>query len=295
MAHGDSDPSRVSFNAAILVYFLMLGILAGYLLTRMFFAVAFSRADSAPSQWAQIVAQLGGAPIALGEVQPQAASPATQSAAVAAKSIPLTQSLSAEQAVAVAVGASITNDPDRALKASMLAVQQSPNDPGAQFSYALALYSMQVPMEHTLAAMESAAAKSSSSTDKSLLESIYTSLTYLYLFQTKPESYQHALQAAAAYDSKGGRPSASIEINRACAYAQMFGDLSKSETSSKDAGAARNAALAAAKRAIDLEPQAAVARLKQLLWVTGDPADDDLAVFQNDTDFTTLLPKDSAS
>jgi tetratricopeptide (TPR) repeat protein len=291
MARGDADPSRVSFNAAILVYFLMLGILAGYLLTRMFFAVAFARADSAPDHWAQILAPLSGAPIALGQGLP-ATNSATQSAAMASKNIPLTQSLSAEQAVAVAVGASIAGDPERALKASTLAVQQSPNDPGAQYSYAVALFSMEANPERTLAAMESAATKSSAATDKTLLESIYTSLTYLYLFQKPPDSYQHALDAAAAYDKKGGHPSAALEINRACAYGQEFRDVTKGEGPEPD-NPVRNAALKAVKAAIDLEPQAALARLKQLLWVTGkDPQDNDLAVFQNDADFTTLLPKD---
>jgi hypothetical protein len=52
---------------------------------------------------------------------------------------------------------------------------------------------------------------------------------------------------------------------------------------------AREGALASVRKALNLDPSTAV-RLKELLWVTAAPEDDDLAVFQKDPDFNTLLP-----
>jgi len=289
MSAGDVNGSADSFNGAILVYFSALGFLAGYLMTRMFFAVAFSRADGAPDSWSQILAPLSNAPVALGGgADPK--DPTVQTAAAASQSIPLTQSLSTTQAVALAVGASIAGNPDRALQASTIAVQQSPNDPRAQYSYAVALHSMGARSDRTISTMESAAGKTTSSTDPALLASVYTSLTYLYLYEPPPDGYDRAIRAAAEYDSKGGQRNAGIEINRACAFAQKVTFLKQREANPDDIKAACDQALTAVKNAIAADSSAA-ARLKQLLWVTGDPADNDLAVFQGDDDFTILLPR----
>jgi len=289
MSAGDTNSSADSFNAAVLVYFLALGFLAGYLMTRMFFAVAFARADGAPDGWSQILGPLANAPVALGDGG-GAKDPTVQTAAVASKSVPLTQSLSTPQAVALAVGASLAGDPDRALQASTIAVQQSPNDPGAQYSYAVALHSMGARPDRTLSTMESAAAKTTSASDPALLASIYTSLTYLYLYEGPPKGFDQAINAAAEYDSKGGPANAGIEINRACAYGQKVAFLKQREGNPLEIGAARDLALAAAKKAIATD-SSSIARLKQLLWVTGDPGDDDLAVFQSDGEFVALLPR----
>jgi len=292
MSKGDASSSAVSFNAALLLYFAVLGFLSGYLMTRMFFAVAFARADGAPDHWGAILSPLGSAPAALGDSGPST-DPLVQSAAVASQNIPLTPSLSTAEAVAVATGATRAGDAERALKASTLAVQQNPNDPSAQLSYAVALHSMGVSSSRTLASVEAAAAKTTSSSDPGLLTSVYTSLTYLYLYEPPPDGFQHAIEAAAVYDSKGGKPNASIEINRACAYGQKVKYLQGSGKGQEQVQSARDAALAAVKKALDLQPSSA-SRLSQLLWVTGSPDDDDLAVFQSDNDFTTLLPKPAA-
>jgi len=260
-------------------------------MTRMFFAVAFARADGAPDSWSHILDPLSHAPVTLGGGSPPK-DPVVQTAAAASRGISLNQSFSTRDAVALATGASIAGDPRRALMASTMAVQQSPDDPRAQYSYAVALHQIGARRDQIIASMESAASKSNSASGQTLLASIYASLTYLYLYDDRPPGgFERAIAAAAAYDAKGGQPNAGLEINRACAFGQKVKFMRSKEAPAEEIQAARDLALAAVKKALEIDGSVA-ARLKQLLWVTGDAEDDDLAIFQGDSEFSDLLPDD---
>ena len=126
-----------------------------------------------------------------------------------------------------------------------------------------------------------------------MLSSVYASLAYLWLYQTPPSSYENALRTLNEYDAKGGQPHADVEINRACAFGQMYSYLKDSAESQDNAAAlvkAREGALAAIQKALSLDSTAAL-RLKELLWASADPQDNDLSAFQDDIAFTTLLPR----
>jgi hypothetical protein len=293
-----STGEAISFNAGLLVYYSALGFLSGYILTRMFFARAFALSDQGPTLSPEAAKTLDSTNVGFGHTASVAAiDPSVRKAAVASESVPITDSLSGDQALRLAKGATLTGDLARALSASKLAVQKSPEDPQAQLTYAWSLRKLGASIEAVLPLVEGAAQKLSSNSDPAILSSVYNSLAFLWLYNPPPAGYQNALRALGEYDAKGGTGDAGIEINRACAFGQQYSYLQdqKPESAMTDAekdelAKARDGALSAVRKALALDPSSVV-RLKQLLWVTADPGDDDLKGFQGDQDFTTILPR----
>jgi len=296
------DATQVSFYAALLLYYSALGFLSGYILTRLFFARAFALADQGPSLSDEAAATLDSATVAFGDSgSTSAADPSLRKAALASDSVPITESLTGDQALRLAKGATLTGDIARALTASRLAIQKNPDDPQAQLTYAWSLHNSGSGLDAVLPIVEAAARKLTSTSDQSALTSVYASLAYLWLYQTPPAGYQNALRTLAEFDSKASQSDASIEINRACAYGQKFAyitnqrnNVTNPDTPADDLTQTREAALAAVKKALSLDHSAAT-RLQQILWVTGDPLDNDLACFQGDQEFVALLPRPNAA
>lgn len=288
----------ISFNAALLVYYSALGFLSGYILTRMFFARAFALADQGPTLSPEAAKTLDDTTVGFGRTSSSTTSdPSLRKAALASDAVPIRDSLSGDQALRLAKGATLTGDMARALTASKLAVQKSPDDPQAQLTYAWSLRKLGAGLETVLPIVEAAAQKLSSSSDSSVLSSVYASLAYLWLYQPPPTGYENALRVLDEYDKKGGAPDADVEINRACAFGQSYSYLSARKVSSDRPeleqtilDKAREGALLSIQKALSLEP-GSVGRLKELLWASADPQDDDLTVFQDDVRFTTLLPR----
>jgi hypothetical protein len=296
MSVSDTDPA-VSFNAALLVYYSALGFLSGYILTRMFFARAFALADQGQGLSLDAAKTLDSANVGFGRTPSVAAGyQSLRKAALASDAVPITESLSGDQALRLAKGATLTGDAARALTASKLAIQKSPDDPQAQLTYAWSLRNLGASLEVVLPIVEAASQKLSSSSDPAVLSSVYASLAYLWLYSPPPTGFERALKTLEEYDSKGGRPDADIEVNRACAFGQKYAYLSdpkvnpeRTEAVEAELAKAREGALASVRQALNLDPSTAV-RLKQLLWVTANPQDEDLADFQKDPDFYSLLP-----
>lgn len=303
MSVGDTGPTARATNAGILVYNGALGFLSGYILTRMFFARAFALADRDPFDIlsaADADSLRAAPPVTLGTTSTATdIDPQLKRAAAETTRIPITVALSGEEAGLIAKGATIAGDAQRAIQASELAIQKTPEDLSARLAYAWSLQKLGAGPDEVLPVVEAAARRVTSRTNPQTSESIYLSLSYLYLYQPPPGGYEKALRAIADYD-KVGTPNAGIEVNRACAYGQKYQYLSERASADQDAstqteltkamGEARNCAFKAVRKALELEPSSST-RLKELLWVTGDPNDNDLAVFQDDPDFTILLPR----
>jgi hypothetical protein len=264
----------------------------------MFFARAFALADQGSQLTPEAAATLDKAKVSFGEsAVSSAADPSLRKAAIASDSVPITESLSGNQALRLAKGATLTGDIARALTASRLAIQKNPDDPQAQLTYAWALRNTGSGLDVVLPIVESAARKLNASSEHDSLTSVYASLAYLWLYQPPPTGFENALRALAEFDSKSSQGDSSVEINRACAFGQKYSYLNdlrsssdNSDAISKELSETREAALTAIKRAIALDHSSAT-RLQQILWVTADPQDNDLSVFQSDQEFTALLPR----
>ena len=295
---GNDATKPFSFNAALLIYYSSLGFLSGYILTRMFFARAFALADEGPSLSSEAAKTLDKTNVGFGLKNPTLMTdPSLRKAALASDLVPITESLSGEQALRLAKGATLTGDAARALTASRLAVQKNPDDPQAQLTYAWSLRKLGSPLDTVLPIVETAAQKLSSSSDPSVLTSVYASLAYLQLYQPPATGYENAIRTLEEYDTKQGQPDADIEINRACAFGQKCSYLRTNEASAPlsdglqaELMKARKGALDSIRKAISLDPISSN-RLKELLWSSTNSPDDDLAIFQNDVDFISLLPR----
>ncbi len=286
----------VSFNAALLIYYSALGFLSGYILTRMFFARAFALADQGPRLSPEAAKTLDSANVGFGRNASTIANDLSlHKAALASDAVSINDTLSADQALRLAKGATLTGDATRALTASKLAVQKNPDDPEAQLTYAWSLRNLGAGLETVLPIVEATAHKLSLASEPAVLSSVYASLSYLWLYQPPLTGCDNALRVLDEYDKKGGVPSADIEINRACAFGQSYSYLREHEDSLPISGSisldsAREGALASVKKALSLDPSSAI-RLKELLWASADPQDDDLSAFQDDAAFKTLLPR----
>ena len=143
MAAGDADATGQATNAGILVYNGALGFLSGYILTRMFFARAFALADRDPFDTLSTVAAdslRAAAPVSLGTTSSATdTDPLLRRTAAETTRIPITNSLSGEEAGLIAKAATIAGDAQRAIQASELAIQKTPEDPSARLAYAWSL------------------------------------------------------------------------------------------------------------------------------------------------------------
>ncbi len=287
-----------SFNAAILVYYSALGFLSGYILTRMFFARAFALADQGPRLSPEASKTLDNTNVGFGRsASMNSSDPSVRKAALASDAVPITESLSGDQALRLAKGATLTGDVARALTASKLAVQKSPDDPQAQLTYAWSLRKLGAGIDVVLPIVEAAAQKLSANSEPAILSSVYASLAYLWLYQPPPTGFENALRVLDEYNKKNGQLDADIEINRACAFGQGYSYLKQQQVDPLfpiapqiSLDEARKGALVAIQNALNQDPKSAV-RLKELLWGSADPQDNDLSAFQDDAEFTALLPR----
>jgi tetratricopeptide (TPR) repeat protein len=288
MAVGDSSYSAVSFAAAVLLYFAVIGFLGGYLLTRTYFAQVFDRADRIGSaRLGEITQTLQATKIEVGH----ATEPNQQTLLAARQStqVKLTNELTAEQAEALAKGANLVAAPDRALRAATIAVEKSPDDPSPRLTQATAFYQLGNKPEAIRSLLE-AAERTTAITPMSMLQSIYNSLIYTALYLPPPASFEQAIRAWEEFKEKGGEPTGLLMLNLACAYGQKFASLLDQRAPDGELEQSREAAYDTVKQALRLDPSTA-GKLTEVLWVTGNKEDNDLSCFQQDKDFIQLLPK----
>ena len=191
---GDGGGIRpLPFAAAILLYFSALGFFAGYVLTRMFFSLAFSRSDLGLSGIATIDA------LATQIIRPES--------------------------------------------------------------------------------------------DVETKEDAYNSIVFSLLYQAPPEGFEKAIQYAKEFLQQNTPTGSSLYINLACAYGQKYRYLRESRASDQELQQARDGAIAAVKKAIEMDP-GSKRRLRELLHPQPGALDNDLDVFASDPDFINLIDRD---
>lgn len=294
MSMGMGDSGSETFAAAVLMYFSAVGFFAGYVLTRMFFSLAFARADTG-STFPEIgrldIGHLAETSIALGStIQPRKE---VREVVQQLEGVQITDSLTAPQAIAVAKAANITGNAKRALQAARLAVQKSPRDPEAHLNLAIALHSAGGDDIDVMQEFEQAQSLISDDYDPHTSEDIYNSIVYLALYLKSPLGFDKAISYGEQFVQRKAPGDASIWINLACAYGQKFGYY-KALTNPPDKVAvhladARDRALNCIQNALRLEPSS-IARIRELYHGSGpDPSDNDLKPFEGDETFERTL------
>jgi hypothetical protein len=117
----------------------------------------------------------------------------------------------------------------------------------------------------------------------------YEGLMNAFLYQPMPMGFERAIATGLDFNDTFGPDSVRVWEYLACAYSQqyMFFSNAPSKDEAKIKGA-RDGALDAVKRAIQLDPEAKL--LLSSLWrPDAMPGEDDLKVFSGDPDFASIL------
>lgn len=195
MASEGGGIAPVPFAAAIVLYFSAIGFFAGYVLTRMFFSLAFSRSDEGLSS--------------------------------------------------LGLATSTTID---ALATQIISPES----------------------------------------DVETKEDAYNSIVFSLLYQPPPEGFEKAIQYAEEFLRQNTPTQAALYINLASAYGQKFRHLRDHNASDQELKKAKEGALAAARKAIEIDPESK-RRLRELLHPKSGARDNDLEAFASDPDFTNLI------
>ncbi len=282
-------PGAEAFNerlaAAILVFFGGLGLLAGYLLTRMFFSAAFRRADvgTVGDEEAKAVAdtplESEGRKIDL----PAAAK------AVSARLARAPREAVEGSAEGLAAWARVQFDNGQyqdAITAYAAAVKLSPSDPRLRYAYAIALKYGQRPTAEYWQQLEESRQLVRSNPDPDLRRQVYVSYTFNALYLDPPTGFERSRDAAIEYvASSQNLPSGDVWFNLACAYGQEYAHETR-RTATPDPtrlDELRAKSLEALKRALEINPQL-IPRAQEMLQGRSRE-DDDLNPFAGDPAF----------
>ena len=279
-----ADPAA----SALIAYFAILGFLAGYLITRMFFQSAFNKVDK--NLEADIQA------LRLGLNVPAIGSGSASMAPAGSAAAERLKDLTTNQALARGVGATelaranlIAGSKEEAVLAYTTAIAKDPFNPQIRFEYASALEAADRPSSDVISALLDARSVESQHPNPDLRRKIYESLTYLYLYEPPPQGFTQAISYGEQYTSAGGNlPSDVIWVNLTCAYGQQ---AASEKAKGAPIASIRDKAFAAAQDAIRLDPtnQKFLAGLMDPPPKKAAEGENDLAVFSDDAAFRTLL------
>lgn len=289
MAKGIGGSDYETIAAATLLYFASIGFFSGYVLTRMFFSLAFARVDQGPRF--PDVMSLKRISIALGATSNSAAE--VEETIQKLESVRISDSLTTPQILAVAKGANIAGNASRAMLAARLAVARSANDPESHLNLAVALHNNHGSQWEVIQELKLARQLVDTRPDSQTREDIYNSIIYLALYLEPPTGFERAIQDGEQF-LKNSRPTdSSIWMNMACAYGQKFSyyqGLPDQTAETKQALAdARNAALRCINEGLKID-SSSIARFNELYHGTAaNPEDNDLQIFENDKEFDDLF------
>lgn len=287
-------PNSKYFAGGLILYFSVLGFLGFYLLTRLYIAGAFLRAEKSFGGVDPKDAQtLQGAPTTASGSQRELTNEVRQAAQrVASRSFDELSNPS--DAAAWAKAQLSLQNYSQAIGGYDKLVSQSPDDIMLRLGYAAALFHTGE-HEKANAQLVEAYKRITISTAKDVVEKVFAALTYQSLYVAPPDSFRSAIKYGEEYvrDARN-LPSGRIWVNLASAYGQRMAwnrrnsfeapdDESPSDTRSK--------ALDAVRRAVALSPQwkDVLSELLQHNYPNKDPKENDLEVFENDNEFREVL------
>ncbi len=271
------------FAAALILYFALLGFLAGYLVTRLFLGPALREADAATASEMQTLLA-ADVEAARGDRKPL--TPSARATAERLAALPLSQIPNEQEPLAAWGRAKFEEERyTEAVEALQRAVRLNPDNPRVRYLLALALKYSKAPQNDVVSELEEALRLVARGIEPSMRERIYISYTFNALFLAPPDGFSKARRAAEQFlQDPGARTPPEIMVNLACAYGQEFAfrqgdDLAQAEL--------RGQALAAVRRTLEIDGSWKP-RLIQLL--RGERSgDDDLVSFRDDKEFRALL------
>ncbi|HEX8291927.1 MAG TPA: tetratricopeptide repeat protein [Pyrinomonadaceae bacterium] len=296
ISQGFTPPSP-EFAAALLVYFSTAGFLGGYLLTRLWLAGAFGRAD-AQSSAPQDLSDAERREIDKRQVDPAETAAARVGAASAGSVGKITarslSDLTAPADIARWAKAQFSEgNYAEAVRGYRRAVHLNPEDPELRREYAAALYRIgeggSAVREQLLDAYTRV--RNNPHTDPEVKENVYRDLIFQSLYMSPPTGFTDAIRYGEEYfANRSNLESGAIAINLASAYGQQYRWLTEHGAEPGPA-AARDNALKYLRRAVAANEKwlERARELLQKVHPAKDPQDDDLEVFEYDPEFRAAL------
>lgn len=305
----DKAQQSQTLAAAIIVYFMILGFLSGYILTRIFLASAFRWADQLSSSKQYFNALNNVEVVSFGKLNitdrvPDIAKPVEKAATQLVK-LPL-QKLSGkpEDYAAWAKAHLIKKNYEEAIKGYALAVSQYPDDIGLLLEFANALEDAGRPIDDVRTKLLTAYKKITPRTTQSQVQMVYNALVYVSLYLEPPKGFNDAIKYGEENVAMaGGAVAGSIWVNLASAYGQKYTYYSSPGISPAEREKngvvleeVKEKALEAIKRALASDKNwrdtFRMLMLKDYKSTDGkpkDPAENDLECFASDNKFRELL------
>jgi len=292
--------------AAVIIYFMVLGFLSGYILTRILLAGAFSSAERADRQSFNLMDKVDIASIGsqIGSDKNKPIDKPTEKAASQLAKIALKDlSGTAEDYAAWAKAQMIKKNYQEAIKGYALAALQFPDDVKLLLEYADALEEAGRTKEDVRAKLLLAYKKISDRTPPKLRGQVYNALMYISLYLPDPKGFSDTIRYGEEYVANPkGAISGSIWVNLAAAYGQQYTYYSglgqnNPESGGVDLEIVRNNAFNAAQKALATDKYwLETLRMMMLKNYTDpntgkpkDPEENDFECFANDKEFRILL------
>ena len=316
MAHvfatdGCSGKCTENFAIALIVYFVALGLAAGYLLTRTYLTLVFYRADDPGSSHAVSILQaeltdeeymaidakkLGFEDDGFSTPHANITNPTLKKATDKISTLPLDE-INDAKVLRLWAKAMIGNDKyDQAVIALEKAISQSGGETAEDYyEYAIALFFADTNQDESAPipgsvhdALKNAYKRLQTCDDLSIHRGVYIGLGFYALYVPAPGGFEEAIQYGEEYIDKYDKvlPSARIYFYLAAAYGQK---ATYYNTITKD-DEVRVKALDYAKKAIGRDAGTYLPLLQSLVNPSKDePNDNDLQVFNSDHEFLKAL------
>ena len=289
IAYGLGNGSKF-FAGALIVYFSLVGFLGFYLITRLYIAGAFSRADQAASQRASDIIQVESISVRLDE-SPRSLTTNDRKAALNLAQTPVSGSSPRSELAGKAKALLSLEKYAEAAQIYQELLKRWPNDPKIAFEYAVALFYLGK-RDVAYRQMLDARQLITPSTDPELKKDIYRSLTFQALYLPPPAGFEDAIRFGEEYvSSPDNLPSPAVWTNLACGYGQKTAWLVSQAASETEITEARAQALNAATNAVKFG-ESWKKRIRELMvkdFPGKNPEDNDLEVFENDAEFRALV------
>lgn len=300
-----------AFASALIIYFLLVGFIAGYLLTRLYISRLLITADNQvvrgyengfisyanihlPNELKNVVSEKEFKDI-LAETPLAATSnkqPSEKVAVTSRKLSDLNENEISDPVTLVAWATALYNlgNYTKAIEGYKKAITTFPNDPKLRFQYALALHASKNYKE-AIKELEKANSLVSKKGDKLLKSDIVSAITFVYLYIDPPTGFEKCIDYGEKYVSDPNLPqNASIWINLAAAYGQKASFSKSHDGNHVMIDEVRNKALNAMQQALILDHTSA-ATFKTLLQsdIPKPKEENDLEFFEKDNEFRKLL------
>lgn len=289
VGHGLGNGSKF-FAGALIVYFSLIGFLGFYLITRLYIAGAFSRADQSASQRASDIIQVDSIDVRLDETS-RSLTPTDREAALNLVKAPITDSSTRSELAGKAKALLGLEKYAEAVQVYQELLKRWPNDPKVAFEYAVALFYLGR-RDEAFRQMLVAREFITPTTDPELKKKIYRSLTFQSLYLPPPDGFEAAIKFGEEYvNTPDNLPSPAIWTNLACGYGQKAAWLIKQSAPGNEIADARAKALNAAGNAVKFG-ESWKKRIRELLVKDSpgkNPEDNDLEIFEEDTAFRELV------